>query len=217
MIAAGAFQSPNAEPATAKSSTYLLAAPILCCPHPRCPPSVPSRPEHCSAQGPERLHSAWPLNPSPRYSRQGEGSRPVRTRCSSPPHGLRRRGPVPLFSRRSPPLRRRPKPEQSRVPWKSSKFLRIPARPTRTPARVAVVATNTWAAIRGRNALAIEWKPGQYRDESTESLTAQLRAGLEAQGYWNVLRMPDVPRPDLPLLENYSKAQARRASPAMTP
>jgi isoquinoline 1-oxidoreductase beta subunit len=50
---------------------------------------------------------------------------------------------------------------------------------------VAVVATNTWAAIQGRNALAAEWKPGQYHDESTESLTAQLRAGLDAQEYWN--------------------------------
>jgi isoquinoline 1-oxidoreductase subunit beta len=50
---------------------------------------------------------------------------------------------------------------------------------------VAVVATNTWAAIQGRNALGIEWKPGQYHDESTESLTTQLRAGLDAQGYWN--------------------------------
>jgi isoquinoline 1-oxidoreductase beta subunit len=50
---------------------------------------------------------------------------------------------------------------------------------------LAIVATNTWAAIQGRNALNIEWKPGQYHDESTESLTAQLRAGLEAQEYWN--------------------------------
>jgi isoquinoline 1-oxidoreductase subunit beta len=50
---------------------------------------------------------------------------------------------------------------------------------------VAVVATNTWVAIQGRNALAIEWKPGQYHDESTESLAAQLRAGLDAQEYWN--------------------------------
>ncbi|HXP07694.1 MAG TPA: molybdopterin cofactor-binding domain-containing protein, partial [Acidobacteriaceae bacterium] len=50
---------------------------------------------------------------------------------------------------------------------------------------LAVVAANTWAAIQGRNALAIEWKPGQYHDESTESLTAQLRAGLDAQEYWN--------------------------------
>jgi isoquinoline 1-oxidoreductase beta subunit len=50
---------------------------------------------------------------------------------------------------------------------------------------VAVVATNTWAAIQGRNALATEWKPGQYHDESTESLTAQLRAALDAPEYWN--------------------------------
>jgi isoquinoline 1-oxidoreductase subunit beta len=50
---------------------------------------------------------------------------------------------------------------------------------------IAVVATNTWAAIQGRNASAIEWKPGQYHDESTESLAAQLRASLYAQEYWN--------------------------------
>ncbi len=50
---------------------------------------------------------------------------------------------------------------------------------------VAVVAGNTWAAIQGRNALGIEWKPGQYHDESTQSLTAQLRAGLDAQEFWN--------------------------------
>ena len=50
---------------------------------------------------------------------------------------------------------------------------------------VAIVATNTWAAIQGRKALAIEWKPGRYHDESTEALTAQLRAGLDAQEYWN--------------------------------
>jgi isoquinoline 1-oxidoreductase beta subunit len=50
---------------------------------------------------------------------------------------------------------------------------------------VAVVATNTWAAIQGRNALATKWKAGQYSDESTESLTAQIRDGLNAQEYWN--------------------------------
>jgi isoquinoline 1-oxidoreductase subunit beta len=50
---------------------------------------------------------------------------------------------------------------------------------------IAVVATNTWAAIQGRAALGIEWKPGQYHDESTESLTAQIRVGLDAQEYWN--------------------------------
>ena len=55
----------------------------------------------------------------------------------------------------------------------------------RNTREVAVVATNTWAAIQGRNALVVEWKPGQYHDESTESLTAQLHAGLDAQEYWN--------------------------------
>lgn len=50
---------------------------------------------------------------------------------------------------------------------------------------LAVVATNTWAAIQGRNALAVEWKPGQHQEESTESLTAQIREGLDAQDYWN--------------------------------
>jgi isoquinoline 1-oxidoreductase beta subunit len=64
----------------------------------------------------------------------------------------------------------------------------IPADPNsanKNTRELAVVATNTWAAIQGRNALAIEWKPGQYHDESTESLTAQLRAGLDSQEYWN--------------------------------
>ncbi len=50
---------------------------------------------------------------------------------------------------------------------------------------VAVVAFNTWAAMQGRKALAAEWKAGQYHDESTETLTAQLRAGLDAQEFWN--------------------------------
>ena len=60
-----------------------------------------------------------------------------------------------------------------------------PNSPNKNTREVAIVATNTWAAIQGRNALAIEWKQGQYHDESSESLTAQLRAGLDAQEYWN--------------------------------
>lgn len=60
-----------------------------------------------------------------------------------------------------------------------------PNSPNKNTREVAIVATNTWAATQGRNALAIEWKPGQYHDESTESLTAQIRTGLDAQEYWN--------------------------------
>ncbi len=60
-----------------------------------------------------------------------------------------------------------------------------PQSPNKNTREVAVVATNTWAAMQGRNALATEWKPGQYHDESTESLSRQIRAGLDAQEYWN--------------------------------
>ena len=38
---------------------------------------------------------------------------------------------------------------------------------------VAVLATNTWAALKGREKLKIEWKPGPFADESTESLHKQ--------------------------------------------
>jgi isoquinoline 1-oxidoreductase subunit beta len=60
-----------------------------------------------------------------------------------------------------------------------------PSSANKNTREVAVIAVNTWAAMQGRNALQLEWKPGQYHDESTESLTGQLRAGLEAQEYWN--------------------------------
>jgi isoquinoline 1-oxidoreductase subunit beta len=59
-----------------------------------------------------------------------------------------------------------------------------------TNGEVAIVAKNTWAAIQGRNALEIEWKPGQYHDESTESLTAALRAGLHATEYYSSSNTP---------------------------
>jgi isoquinoline 1-oxidoreductase beta subunit len=57
--------------------------------------------------------------------------------------------------------------------------------PDKTGGEVAVVAKSTWAAIQGRKALNIEWKQGDWHDESTESLTAKLRTGLDAQEYWN--------------------------------
>ena len=38
---------------------------------------------------------------------------------------------------------------------------------------VAVVADSTWAAIKGRDALAVEWEEGPHADESSESLRAQ--------------------------------------------
>jgi isoquinoline 1-oxidoreductase subunit beta len=54
-----------------------------------------------------------------------------------------------------------------------------------TGGEVAIAARTTWAAIQGRKALEIEWKPGDWHDESTESLTDKIRTSLHAQEYWN--------------------------------
>jgi isoquinoline 1-oxidoreductase beta subunit len=50
---------------------------------------------------------------------------------------------------------------------------------------VAVVAANTWAAMQGRNALDLEWRPGKHANESTDVLTADMRNALDAPSYWN--------------------------------
>jgi isoquinoline 1-oxidoreductase beta subunit len=55
----------------------------------------------------------------------------------------------------------------------------------RTGGEIAVVANTTWAAIQGRNALSIEWKPGEHYDESTKELRVKMRAALNAREYWN--------------------------------
>ncbi len=44
-----------------------------------------------------------------------------------------------------------------------------------TPAGVAVVATDTWSAIKGREALTLEWEPGPGAGLSTESIFASYR------------------------------------------
>jgi isoquinoline 1-oxidoreductase beta subunit len=44
---------------------------------------------------------------------------------------------------------------------------------------VAVLATSTWAALKGREKLKIEWKPGPHAEESTESLHKQADALLK--------------------------------------
>jgi isoquinoline 1-oxidoreductase beta subunit len=46
--------------------------------------------------------------------------------------------------------------------------------PTWRVAGVAVLADSTWAAIKGRRALTVEWENGKHPDESSESLRAQL-------------------------------------------
>ena len=61
----------------------------------------------------------------------------------------------------------------------------IPLEPVRDaglPARVAVVADDTWAAMKGRNALSIAWEAGASKDLSSDSLRAAERAAVAAAG-----------------------------------
>lgn len=48
-------------------------------------------------------------------------------------------------------------------------------------AGVAVVAVDTWSAMKGRDALQIDWKPGPWYHDSTEKLTARAYAAMEGE------------------------------------
>ena len=58
-------------------------------------------------------------------------------------------------------------------------------------AGVAVVATNTWAAMQGRRALRISWNPGPHANESTESYSAFMRDAVSKPGKELVNRIGD--------------------------
>ena len=47
---------------------------------------------------------------------------------------------------------------------------------------VAVIADNTWAALRGREALKVEWTPGPFASESSKSLDEQCTRLLQGEG-----------------------------------
>ncbi len=49
-------------------------------------------------------------------------------------------------------------------------------------AGVAVLADSTWAAMKGREALSVEWTPGAHPDESSASLTSQFDALTKQAG-----------------------------------
>ncbi len=53
---------------------------------------------------------------------------------------------------------------------------------TNLAAGVAVVADNTWAALKGRNALKVNWKPGPWAEESAARLEAQAAEALKGDG-----------------------------------
>ena len=64
----------------------------------------------------------------------------------------------------------------------------------RSGTEIAVVGKTTWAAIQGRNALEVDWKPGLYNDESSESLRTKLLKGVDESEYWswsNTVANPD--------------------------
>lgn len=48
---------------------------------------------------------------------------------------------------------------------------------------VAVLADDTWAALKGRRALMVRWKPGKYSDESSAKLDAQAERLLRGEGF----------------------------------
>ncbi len=48
---------------------------------------------------------------------------------------------------------------------------------------VAVVADNTWAAMKGREALTIEWVPGPGHDFDSAAFTENLKSALAQEGY----------------------------------
>lgn len=53
---------------------------------------------------------------------------------------------------------------------------------------VAVLASNTWAALQGRRALKAAWKPGPWQEESSASLSAKANAALDSAKDGIVLR-----------------------------
>ena len=56
---------------------------------------------------------------------------------------------------------------------------------------IAVIATNTWAALEGRRGLAVEWVAGSRATESTESYRAFMRAAVARPGVETVGRVGD--------------------------
>jgi isoquinoline 1-oxidoreductase subunit beta len=58
-------------------------------------------------------------------------------------------------------------------------------------AGVAVVATNTWAAIQGRKVLVIDWDPGEHAGESSAAYVQTMRAAVAKTGQELVNKIGD--------------------------
>ena len=57
-------------------------------------------------------------------------------------------------------------------------------------AAIAVVATDTWSAMRGREALRIEWSPGRWGDDSSTALEARAHETLSSAGTTSTATLP---------------------------
>jgi isoquinoline 1-oxidoreductase beta subunit len=66
------------------------------------------------------------------------------------------------------------------------------ANPTHMVDGVAVLADSTWAALRGRERLEVEWVPGPGASESTESLRASFARAIQRPGEFLVRDDADV-------------------------
>src|SRR5690606_34589458 len=60
------------------------------------------------------------------------------------------------------------------------------------PSGVAVYADNTFAALKGRDALTVEWDESKAEARSTETMIAEWTSAAKAGGEWEVEKSGDV-------------------------
>ncbi|ACY12915.1 xanthine dehydrogenase family protein molybdopterin-binding subunit [Haliangium ochraceum] len=73
------------------------------------------------------------------------------------------------------------------------KVVEIPAQggDIKVASGVAVIAKNTWAAMKGREQLAVEWNPGEHAEESSDGYLGQMRKSIAKQGEFEVNKLGD--------------------------
>lgn len=78
--------------------------------------------------------------------------------------------------------------------------------------KVAVIATNSWAAMRGRDALNAKWDAGRYADVTDQTMREQLLAAFDGDSF-DVRTEGTVPAQDTPLVDvQYEMPMAQHAA-----
>ena len=86
-------------------------------------------------------------------------------------------------------IRRAPTQGAKAEKWDPSKAMKVPGVIHVVPVEngikggIAVVATDTWSAFKGRDALQITWKHGEGRDFSSEGYVASLKDALKGKAF----------------------------------